>query len=131
MKIKITAKATVLDEAGSPIKNAARLHTLDGVAHDECFSDYLLDDPDTKALPAKGVSGGYLRFRFRVDRQELWAETEYDLSEPLTDADTKAIVAYTAGQWSDGIGENFSQSYADENDLFISIESDQAHIKTV
>jgi len=127
MKIKISARATVLDEADSPVRDAARLGTLDGVAHDECFSDYLLDDPRTKALPARGVSGGYLRFRFRSDRQELWAETEYDLREPLTDAETKAIVAYTLGQWSDGVGENFSQTYAEESGLFISMESKDAH----
>jgi hypothetical protein len=86
-----------------------------------------LTAPHTKSLPARGVSGGSLRFRFRSDRQELWAETEYDLREPLTDAETKAVVAYTLGQWSDGVGENFSQTYADEHGLFIAIDSEHAH----
>ena len=90
MKLKISAKATVLGGNDSPVRDAVRLGALDGITHDECFSDYFLDDPHTKALPAKGVSGGYLRFRFRSDRQELWAETEYDLREPLTDEETKA-----------------------------------------
>jgi hypothetical protein len=127
MKLKISARATVLDGADNPVRDTSRLATLDGVAHDECFSDYLLDDQHTKALPARGVSGGYLRFRFRSDRQELWAETEYDLREPLTDEETKAVVTYTLGQWSDGIGGNFSQTYADEHGLFIAIESEYAH----
>ena len=70
-----------------------------------------------------------MRFRFRSEQQELWAETEYDMREPLTDAETRAIVAYTLGQWSDGVGENFSQTYAAENGLFISIESKNAHIE--
>jgi len=127
MKLKISAKATVLGGNDSPVRDAVRLGALDGITHDECFSDYFLDDPHTKALPAKGVSGGYLRFRFRSDRQELWAETEYDLREPLTDEETKAVVTYTLGQWSDGIGENFSQTSADEHGLCIAIDSKHAH----
>jgi len=128
MKIKISARAAVVDDkTNTPVRDAARLAMLDGVAHDECFSDYFLDDPHTKALPGRGVSGGYLRFRFRSDRQELWAETEYDIREPVSDEETKAIVTYTLGQWSDGIGENFSQAYADGHGLFISIEFDHAH----
>lgn len=127
MKLKITAKTTVIDETDKPVTDAARLAALDGVASDECFSDYLMDDPLTKDLPARGVSGGYLRFRFQNDSQELFAETEYDLQHPLTDEETKALVKYTASQWSDGIGENFSQSYQEKSGLFLSIDCENAH----
>jgi hypothetical protein len=126
MKIKIFARATVLDDADNPISDEAHLAALDGVTHDECFSDYLLDDPHTKELPARGVSGGYLRFRFYNNTKGMRAETEYDLREPLTRAEIDALVTYTRGQWSDGIGENFSQTYADKHKLFFSIESKHA-----
>ena len=128
MKLKISAPTIVVDEARQPVREAARLATLDGITHDECFSDYLLDNPHTKTLPARGVSGGYLRFRFRSEKQELWAVTEYDLRVPLSDEETKAVVTYTIGQWSDGIGENFSQNYADEHGLFITVKSQ--HVQT-
>jgi len=122
MKLKVSAPTTVLDvTAGdTPITDLARLAALDGVSSDECFSDYLLDDPQTKELPSKGVSGGYLRFRFRSDLNQLWAETEYDLREQLTCAETQSLMEYTLGQWSDGVGENFCPAYAEETGLFLS-----------
>jgi hypothetical protein len=127
MKLKISARTTVLDGAENPVIDPDHLAALDGVGDDECFSDYLLDDPHTKALPDRGVSGGNLRFRFRQPTQELWVETVYDLREPLTDEETKSLVKYTLGQWSDGIGENFSQTYADGHGLFIAIDGKHAH----
>jgi len=129
MKLKIFAKTAVVDKkSGELVNDAARIATLDGVASDECFSDYLLDDPLTKALPSKGVSGGYLRFCFRGDSHKLFAETEYDLREPLTGEEIKALVKYTMSQWSDGIGENFSQSFADESGVFLSINCESAQV---
>jgi hypothetical protein len=129
MKIKIFALAPVFDETDNAVTDPVRLMALHGVTDSECFSDYFLDDPATSKLPARGVSGGYLRFRFHRDEQALWAETEYDLREPLTDEETKAIVAYTSEQWSDGIGENFCQTYADQHGLLISIASGLAQIQ--
>jgi hypothetical protein len=131
VKLKISTRTSVLDKnAGDAlVRDRARLVVLDGVASDECFSDYLSDDRHTKELPSKGVSGGYLRFRFKADRNELWAETEYDLKEPLTDDDTKSLVDYTLGQWSDGIGENFCPDYAERTGLFLLIEPEHAIVK--
>lgn len=131
MKLKISAAVIVLDETAgnSRVEDPARLATIDGAASDECFSEYLTDDLTTKALPSRGVSGGGLRFRYLPDRQEVWAETEYDLREPLTGAEQELLLNYTLGQWSDGIGENFSQEYADETGLFLSLHPEHATIE--
>src|SRR4051812_40378800 len=74
MKLKVSAPTTVLEATAGdrPITDPTRLAALDGVSSGECFSDYLLDDPETKTLPSRGVSGGYLRFRFRADLKQLW-----------------------------------------------------------
>lgn len=130
MKLKFSAPATVLDEnaGGATVMDSARLALLHGVTSNECFSDYMIDDPFAGNLLAKGVSGGYLRFRFRADLNELWAETEYDLREPLDDAEIKNLREYTSGQWSDGIGESFSQEQADQTGLLANILPDRDQI---
>jgi hypothetical protein len=121
MKIKFSARATLIDELNATITDPVRLSQLNGVTHKEVFSDYLVDDPTTHGLPARGVSGGHLRLRFH--NEALWVETEYDLREALTPDEVDALSKYTAGQWSDGIGENFSQTYASEHGLFVSINT--------
>ena len=123
MKFKVCAPCTVLDTrcGDAPVLDPARLATLDGVASEECFSDYLSDAPSTKHLPNRGVSGGVLSFQFRADTGTLWAETVYDLRQPLSTDDYVALAEYTTGQWSDGIGENFCPEYADQTGLFLGI----------
>lgn len=128
MTLKVSALTTVLEVAAGdrPVTDIARLATMDGAGSDECFSDYLLDDPQTRELPSRGVSGGYLRFRFLADKKQLWAETEYDLRERLTNAEIESLTAYTLGQWSDGIGENFFPEYAEQTGLFLSPHTENA-----
>lgn len=123
MKLKFSAPATVIDEDanGAAVSDNARLASLHGAISNECFSDYMTDDPFAGDLLAKGVSGGFLRFNFRGDLNELWAETEYDLRESLNDEDIKNLREYTTGHWSDGIGENFSQEQADRTGLLANI----------
>jgi hypothetical protein len=123
MTLKVSAHASVLDVAAGDrlVTDVARLAALDRISSDECFSDYLLDNSDTKELPSKGVSGGYLRFRLRSDLKQLWVETEYDLRERLSDKDMESLVDFTLGQWSDGIGENFCPAFAERTGLFLSI----------
>lgn len=108
------------------VTEVARLAALDCAGSDECFSDYLVDGSSTKVLPSKGVTGGYLRFRFRSEIGELWAETEYDLRERLGDEEFEALVDYTLGQWSDGIGENFCPAYAEQTGLSLAIHIEDA-----
>jgi hypothetical protein len=112
---------------------------LDGLAYDEeSFTDYLgnrdtvtvqamlAETPDDERLQEvlresqlendvrnALEPGGKLRFSYKPDLNELWCITEYRSTRRLSDQELKALVDYTEGQWSDGIGENFSSSSMD------------------
>jgi len=129
MKLKISAPCVVLDTRtqDAVVSDSNHLAALDGLIYeDECFSDYLCDDPTTKQLPNRGVSGGYLSFRFDAADGELWAETAYDLREPLSETEVTSLRDYTLGQWSDGIGENFCPEYREKTGFFICIQWNEA-----
>ena len=132
MKLKFSAPVVVLDSDANdtPIHDLARLAKLDGVASEECFSDYLVDDLSLKQLPARGVSGGYLCFRFKTNGDKLWVETEYDLKESLTEQEVSSLREYTSGQWSDGIGENFCPECYDRFGMYPAIQFDTHFIVT-
>lgn len=112
MKIRIYAPAVVIElETDAPVEHPELLRSLHGVGDfDEPFSDFIPDAGD-KELTALPVAGGHLRFYFDDKLGRLWAETEYDAERNLTPHETGLLVGYTRGQWSDGIGENFSQSH--------------------
>jgi hypothetical protein len=115
MKIRFAAPARALNnEDGTSITDVGIIRTLDGAESDETFADYF--DDATKDL---GVSGGRLRFYFDDRSQRLWAETIYEASRELTEAEMNALTEYTKGQWSDGIGENFSQAQGEETGIFL------------
>lgn len=77
---------------------------------DEAFSDCLADGDDTARLAELGVSGGYIRLDFSTELNDLIGITEYTAPAALSDADLALLADYTAGQWTDGVGSNFSQS---------------------
>ena len=130
MKIRITVSARALiDDTGELVVDLAELKKLDGTTYDsETFSDYLIDDPDAKGIP---VSGGHLHFYYDDDKNELFAFTEYTATRELTPNELDGLVRYTRGQWSDGIGENFSQEHADETGILLEPESEQTPVVEV
>jgi hypothetical protein len=84
------------------------LRSLDGLAYDEeRFTDYLGGPPEEDELAAVLEPGGVIRFGYRGG-DLLTATTEYRTRRPLTDAELRLLVDYTMGQWSDGIGENWT-----------------------
>jgi hypothetical protein len=91
-----------------PVVASEELRTLDGLTYDdERFTDYLGGPEEEDVLAAALESGGILRFGY--DGGELLtATTEYLSRRPLTDAEMQLLVDYTMGQWSDGIGENWT-----------------------
>jgi len=134
MKLRVSAPTSVLhwESDNRPVTDRARVAALDGLCYnEECFSDYLMDDKETKDLAARGVSGGYLRFRFDATTDQLWAETVYDLCETLRDQEIKSLLDYTRGQWSDGIGENFVPEYGEKTGLFLAISGDDATAQVI
>ena len=120
MKVRLYAPARAIDFAtDEPITDLQRLRTLDNVQYsDETFSDYISDggEPELQSVP---VTGGHMRFYFDHRSNQLCAETVYDSARILTRQEVGALIEYTRGQWSDGIGENFSQMYADEAGIFL------------
>ena len=136
MRIIISGKAFVYDADRSEITSPEILRSLDGLVYDEeIFTDYLgnLNTTTTKQMLVQtpgderllqvlreselenGVRqalepSGKLRFSYKPDRNELWCVTEYRSNRGLTDEELKLLAGYTQGQWSDGIGENFSSS---------------------
>lgn len=84
------------------------LGSLDGLVYDEeRFTDYIGGPPAEDELVAALEPGGILSFGYRGGHL-LAATTEYQTRRPLTDAEVRLLVDYTMGQWSDGIGENWT-----------------------
>lgn len=94
-----------------PITDPDRLLYFTGLEfRDDAFSDYFSDGEETSHFIELGVSGGYIRLEFSVELNDLIAITEYTAPVLLSDDDLEVLAQYTAGQWTDGIGSNFSQS---------------------
>ena len=74
---------------------------------DELFSDYLADANLDKSLVEAIAPSGKLRFDYDGESTALRVSTEYETRRPLTPQEIQALVEYTKGQWSDGIGENW------------------------
>jgi hypothetical protein len=91
---------TIKGEAKTRYPN---LEELDGISCQDKFSEYF----DRDALYGNAVTGGYLKFVF--ENGKLFAVTTYDSTRELTAQELSELEDYTAGQWSDGIGEGFEQ----------------------
>lgn len=95
------------------ITSAERLPYFAGLEYRrESLCDYIADGDDSRALAALNLSGGYIALGYSAAQNELIASTEYIAPRELSAAELEALVAYTLGQWSDGVGSNFSQSFA-------------------
>lgn len=101
---------TIKGDAGDT--NAADLRDLDGIDCQDDFVEYLDEDFADK------LESGYMSFSYEKEKNKLYTLTEYTVKEgcELNKEEIKALVDYTRGQWSDGIGENFEQSPVFEED---------------
>jgi len=75
---------------------------------DEQFTDYLGGPSEEDVLAAALEPGGIIRFGYDGKGEALSAVTEYRCRRPLTADELHLLVEYTMGQWSDGIGENWT-----------------------
>ncbi len=115
--IRFSAPAEVFDynaektpEGDTPVVETREiLESLDGLEHDEVFSDYLYDSSGQNILVNAGISGGLLQFWFDQKTNRLMGSTEYSLQRQLSKTEIDLLKEYTIGQWSDGIGSNFFQ----------------------
>jgi hypothetical protein len=103
--------AVIIDD--EQITDAETLRRLDGLTYDdEVFTDYLGGPPEEDVLAAALHKGGMLRFSYTEGHDLLAVVTEYDAKRRLTESELRLLIDYTVGQWSDGIGENFTCSSA-------------------
>ncbi len=93
---------------GQQVTDATTLSSIVPLVYeDELFSDYLLDAHLDPSLVDAIAPSGKLRFDYDGESTALRVSVEYQVRRPLSDAETRALVEYTLGQWSDGIGENW------------------------
>ena len=109
-----TAWQTFGDERESEqITDAGRLPYFDGLEYRrESLCAYMGDGEASAPLAALGLGGGFIALGYAAAQNELIAKTEYTAPRALTAQEIEALVEYTLGQWSDGVGSNFSQSMA-------------------
>ena len=91
------------------VEDPETLRSLDGLQHDEVFSDYM-HGREVAALAGVGITGGILRCSYDPEEEKLYYVTEYSVPRLLTADEIAVLMEYTIGQWSDGIGSNFFQS---------------------
>jgi hypothetical protein len=91
------------------VTDPAALARLVPVSYDdELFSEYLPDAGLDRSLVDAIAPSGHLRFDYDGESSALRVTTEYQTRRPLTREEIRALVEYTIGQWSDGIGENWA-----------------------
>jgi hypothetical protein len=107
-RIVIRGLAAVF-QGDEQVSDPAVLRSLDGLVYDEeRFTDYIGGREDEDVLAAALEPGGIISFRYVEGNDLLSATTEYRAYRPLTAAELRLLVEYTMGQWSDGIGENWT-----------------------
>ena len=120
IKIKLKQMYKITIKARSGEYDSAYGWQLDGIDHQDDFTDYM--DDDHQSMLDKGLRNGYMRFE--LINGALWTITEYESDEQLTGLELEQLIDYTQGQWSDGIGEEFEQepcAYTEDGkELYIS-----------
>jgi hypothetical protein len=109
-RIVIRGSAAVFrDDDDVQVTDTSILRSLDGIVYDEeRFTDYIGCSPEEAALAAALEPGGIISFSYQDGQDVLDAVTEYRSRRPLMDGELRLLVLYTMGQWSDGIGENWT-----------------------
>jgi hypothetical protein len=109
IRIQISGVAYVFGDDGQVVDDPSVLKTYDGYTYgDERFTDYLGGNEAEDALVKVLEPGGYLRFDYDGHSPCLIAITEFRAVRGLDESELRALIEYTAGQWSDGIGENLA-----------------------
>ena len=102
VKIVIRGPAELHDDDFEPITDPARVTLVDGLigAPGEAMSAYV---EDHELLAGLGLDGGDLRV-IQVQDGSLEVVTEYKAQRRLSEEELVAVVEFTEGQWSDGMG---------------------------
>ena len=121
MKIIISDRAEVYDERAHALDtNPETLRKLSGLACTEGeMSEFIGDGSDEGLIADIGIAGGTLTFTYVPETNELRVVTEYEAPRKLTKKELDVLVKYTTGQWSDGMGENFTNDYAEKTGMLV------------
>jgi hypothetical protein len=101
MKVNISGPVTAFHADGRAITKLSELESLHGLGDSEESLANHLDG----ALAEIGLEGGHLRLVLDASGPSLRVHTEYLSPRRLKKAELDALVEFTKGQWSDGIGE--------------------------
>lgn len=103
---EIVGEARAESEDGASLSTAELESLAASVDCQENFVDYL--DRECLSLGLGDILvSGYMTFRFR--NGTFHTVTTYTATSKLSDEQIAALIEYTTGQWSDGIGEGFEQ----------------------
>lgn len=92
-----------------PVTDPGRLASLVPLVYaDEVFTDYLGGTPLQAALQGALDRSGVLEFSHVPGADLLSVRVEFVAKRPLSSAELQELVRDTLGQWSDGIGENWT-----------------------
>jgi len=97
----------VFDRDGKLVTDRDVLHELSGfVDDDDSYATEFIGGNDLENQLALALKqSGRLRFDLRNGEEWLRVLNEYVSNRPLSASELKRLAEYTAGQWSDGMGE--------------------------
>lgn len=116
MIIMIRGIAKVRDIKGNRITGQS-LKDFDGLKCQDNFMEYfqLWETPELEEQMLDALLDiAYMHFEYNDATGQLETVTTYSSNRKLSDAEEKALIDYTQGQWSDGIGEGFEQHIVDD-----------------
>lgn len=103
MIVRVSGKVFVYNANENRIRGKERLDKLAGIEYrEDKFTNYM-----DATLSMLIEPGGYIAIQKHPKDGRLRCVTEYRTFRDLTETELKALVDYTTGQWSDGIGSGF------------------------
>ena len=101
--VVITSELKMFDSKNKRTRKLEHLMLLHGFVADD--PEDRLDRYLSPELERIGLTGGVIRCKLNEDSSKLLIVTEFDSPRMLTSEELAAVLAYTKGQWSDGVGE--------------------------
>jgi len=117
MQMILKVRASAINDSDRT-SDATLLASLHGVTSDESFSEYIIDS-GSDLLIALPIEGGTLILQYDETQKQLWSIVNYLVPRQLNTEEEAALIEYTIGQLTDGIGENLTNEYLRKRDIFI------------
>ncbi len=112
MRIKIKGDIQVFED-GAEILESNFLRKLGALSYrEERCSDYFSRD-----LSNLNLVGGQIELLYDEHQNKLFVVSDFFCDRKLSDSELESLIAEITGQWSDGMGENFSGQYEMETGI--------------